>query len=544
MPPRPGLSTSLLPLLALAACCSDDTERPPWERPDGAAPAARDGAAPDGAADGGAAFSPVDGRVDLEGSRATVELDGLRVTPGGLVRGWLEADLDADGDADAALLQERPPEEGETARALELLTYRRDGDELVAAGGESLPSPLGGGCSLSALALRGTAPGTVALAATARCPEGAGADAGPSEGPVTRTTAAVGAGPFPLRLRVIAELHGDAAAMTIDAADRDGDGAADAILTLERAGARAEVVWLDRTAGPSLDPGATERSLQAALPPPAGRKALAARLPLVQGIIDLRRLLCSSSLDGTTLSFLTSPGQTPSPRPARLCHTSRAVGSAIALLVRGNVDAGRIPQARAALSLLMMEGIGLGEERRTALERSIAEHSTLAIETTYEPGPAANVTEPRPGGRAPVRFLDDDRIWVEATPPFIYFVSSRTSQPQEPLPAVPGGGIDRAPPPRAPMPEARSGAHRVVGAAEGLWIAEGAAWSLRPAAEVGGPWNEVVSLALSPSGDAVAAVRRGRLEVVRVRRAAAPVPLGGGDGGAGGGAQRRAGDGG
>ena len=99
-------------LLPLGGCCSDDGERPPWERADGAATAARDAGTPDGAADGGAdAFSAVSGRVDLAGSRASVEVGGLRVTPGGLIRGWLEADLDADQDLDAALLQERPPED-------------------------------------------------------------------------------------------------------------------------------------------------------------------------------------------------------------------------------------------------------------------------------------------------------------------------------------------------------------------------------------------------------------------------------------------------
>jgi hypothetical protein len=471
-----------------------------------------------------------------------VEVGGLRVTPGGLVRGWLEADLDADGDLDATLLQERPPEEGQTDRVIELLSYRREGDELVAAGGEPLAPALLGGCSITALGLRLAAPGTVTLVLTASCPAATDADGGaPSAVPRVATTALVAGGPLPLRPLVTARLDGDAATMTMDATDRDGDGAADSVLVLVRAGARAEVVWLDRSAGPSIDPTATERSLQAGLPAPAGRKLLQTRLPLVRGIVDLRRLLCTGELEGSTLTMGT-PSQS---RPARECRTSRATGSAIALLVRGHVDAGRLPQARAALSLLEMEGVGLGEERRAALERSIAAHTTLSIEPTHEPGPPAVVAPPSVGGRAKVRFLDDDRIWVETSPPFIYYVSSRASQPAEPLPtpaALPGGGRDPVPQGGEDMPEARSGTWRAVGAPEGLWIAEGDAWALCPAARIGGGWVDAVSLAMSPSGDAVAAVRRGRLEVVRLRRAVAPVPIVGGDGGASTG--RQAGDGG
>jgi len=102
---RREMRSSALVLFALAtsalgACCSDDGERPPWERDGATAPSRTHDAAPDGAADAAPAFSPVAGEVDLQGSRATLSFGGVRVTPGGLARAWLEADLDGDSDAD------------------------------------------------------------------------------------------------------------------------------------------------------------------------------------------------------------------------------------------------------------------------------------------------------------------------------------------------------------------------------------------------------------------------------------------------------------
>ena len=91
----------------LGGCCSDDAERPPWERDGGGRPSAGDAAAGSDTADAATPFAFVEGQVDLEGSRVTLELGGTRVTPGGLVRAWLEADLDADGDSDAVVLQAR-----------------------------------------------------------------------------------------------------------------------------------------------------------------------------------------------------------------------------------------------------------------------------------------------------------------------------------------------------------------------------------------------------------------------------------------------------
>lgn len=508
----------------VGGCCGDDGERPPWERDAGRTRTASDASA-GRVADAAPAFAFVQGQVDLEGSRATIELGGARVTPGGLVRAWLEADLDGDGDADAVVLQAQPPPDEQTEPTLELLTYRRDDTELDATGGQ----PLGAG-PIRDVTLRLDAPGAVTLTLTTT-PAATAAPASPSpeapaapgqaEPPRSVTLATMLTGPFPLVPRVSARLEGSAASIAMSARDQDGDGRPDAVLAVDRGGARAEVVWLDRTAGPSIDPAVTERSLAALVPPPGGRKRLDASVPRALAIVEVRRLLCTGELEGSTLQL--------QDRPARECRPSRATGQAIAVLVRAHANAGRIPQARAALGFLQMEGVSLGEQARAALEQLVNEHTTLAIDGTLIDGPrvepAAGLAGPRPPSAGPLlRFLDDDRLWVDASPPFVYYLSSAQVQAADPLPSSGHTQAPTTPPPAYPEARAALGTRRAVGTAEGLWLAQDDRWALLPRARFGGSWLDVTSLAMAPSGEAVAALRDGRIAIVTLRLPG-PVPV-------------------
>ncbi|MBI2893318.1 MAG: hypothetical protein HYY06_07175 [Deltaproteobacteria bacterium] len=590
-------------LIVLAAGCCGDDELPPWER---------DGGRPDGRvatrhSDAAADFTPVDAVTDLAGARTVLTLGGAEVRLGSAARAWLEADVDGDGDDDALILVEETTErEGDAgvAAGLKLVAYRRDGSELAAVGAEPLPEELAGGCTLDETRLRLEAPAAFSLWTRMRCPDG------------PRSFAAIGEVGPPPRFRFAARADGEAR-VSIAASDRDGDGQVDGTLSVGLRGAAAEIVYLDRAAGPSVDPATPERSLAPLVP---ARRAPDA-ISRARTLIDLRALLCGGQIDGGHLWL--------GGGPARECRPSRAAGRAISVLVGALVEAGRIPEAREAMGALEMQGIALGEEGRSALERKLASRVDLVLEPTHTIGPAVQ-TGASPPLRRSLRFLDDDRIAVASTPPFTYFVSSGQSAPGEPfedrvlspdgrrlvlgiarictghvaslategdfstipiasdgLPAghpgcehgaavpdsasaaphqvfpgpradldilgwrAPGGLVvldgpklrevpvddhgepggrphDLTPPTELPpgSPLGAGGRRQALGSAAGLWVRDGDHWALLPAASVGGPWSEVRAIAMSPSGDAVAGIRAGHIEVVTLRAPAAPVPAG------------------
>jgi len=109
-----------------------------------------------------------------------------------------------------------------------------------------------------------------------------------------------------LDARVRQPAAGEALAAEVEAADRDGDGREDVVLTFalttaapDAVSARAPLVYLDRPAGLSRDaaqPGESLRALAAGLNADAGRKGSAATVaPRGRAIRRLHALLCSDA---------------------------------------------------------------------------------------------------------------------------------------------------------------------------------------------------------------------------------------------------------
>jgi hypothetical protein len=200
-------------------------------------------------------------------SEWTLEGVTLSVAPDRVIERALAADFDGDGQKEAvAWTRARSENTGaETTGELVFMGPKMPSPGRVLA---KLPAymPTGPGCRHT-VALSGTGPRTVTLDVAAKC-DAARLQRSPTRGVIVLSPA--GERATVLELRIADAAPGEAMSLAVDSTDRDGDGRDDVRVSVTLApdvadavNASADLVWLDRTAGPSRDSSEPSRSLAA-----------------------------------------------------------------------------------------------------------------------------------------------------------------------------------------------------------------------------------------------------------------------------------------
>jgi hypothetical protein len=199
-------------------------------------------------------------------SEWTVDGIAIGVPPERLIERALTADLDGDGQPEALAWTRSRTEaaDAETTGELLLVGPKAPPPGRVIA---KIPSfvPAGPGCHHT-VSLAQTGPQTVTLDIAARC------DAAFLPRSPTRGVAVLSPGRDPvamLELRLADPAPGETLSVAVDSADRDADGRDDVRVTVgigadgNAPEVTADLVWLDRTAGPSRDAAEPAHSLAA-----------------------------------------------------------------------------------------------------------------------------------------------------------------------------------------------------------------------------------------------------------------------------------------
>lgn len=238
-------------------------------------------------------------------SKFTVDGVPIDVGPTRVVDRALAADFDGDGTKDAVAWTRAKTELPETADTGELVFFggKTPAGRVVSTAPPFVPS--GPGCK-KGVALAQTGPHTVALDVWAHC-DAALLPRAPTRGLSVIAPAADRTGIVSLRLAEPA--RGETLKLSVDSRDRDGDGRDDVRVTVSLASdpneppATADLVWLDRAAGPSRDRSEPARSLGMLATPEGRKQAVPGKHPL-HVFDDARRLhgtLCAES--GTARIF-------------------------------------------------------------------------------------------------------------------------------------------------------------------------------------------------------------------------------------------------
>lgn len=235
-------------------------------------------------------------------SEWTLDGVGISVPPERLIERVLTADLDGDGQAEALAWTRARAEAADAETTGELLLV---GPKIAPPGRiiAKMPPfvPAGPGCHHT-VALAQTGPQTVTLDIAARC-DAALLPRSPTRGIAVlspnRERVTV------LELRVADPAPGETLSIAVDSADRDGDGRDDVRVTVglgtqgDGTETTADMVWLDRTAGPSRDASEPAHSLATAASSSAARpsgKVTSRQVPA--RVASARRLyatLCAES---------------------------------------------------------------------------------------------------------------------------------------------------------------------------------------------------------------------------------------------------------
>ncbi|HVW24352.1 MAG TPA: hypothetical protein VHC69_03235 [Polyangiaceae bacterium] len=267
------LRPALLCAAAWLACgcrCTEDRPYTPFhiDPPKPTAPSSAAASAPVPTASGSAAPEVHQAEVAPQDvSEWTVDGVALGVAPERLIERALAADFDGDGQKEAvAWTRARSdPPDVESSGELMLVGPKAPLPGRVLA---KLPSymPTGPGCHHT-VSLSQTGPETVTLDVRARC-EAALVPRSPTRGVVVLSPS--GDRATVLELRVADPAPSEALSIAVDSTDRDGDGRDDVRVSVtlgpegpDAVDATADLVWLDRTAGPSRDSSEPAHSLAA-----------------------------------------------------------------------------------------------------------------------------------------------------------------------------------------------------------------------------------------------------------------------------------------
>jgi hypothetical protein len=341
-------------------------------------------------------------------------LDGvaLSVPPERLIERALTADFDGDGQKEAvAWTRARSdPPDAQTSGELLLVGPKAPLPGRVLA---KLPSymPTGPGCHHT-VSLTQTGPQTVTLDVRARC-DATLVPRSPTRGIVVLSPS--GERATVLELRVADAAPGEAMSITVDSTDRDGDGRDDVRVSVtlgpegpDAVDATADLVWLDRTAGPSRDSSEPAHSLSGLASLSAVRasgKSTSRQVP--PRVASARRLYATLCSESGTPRLFDADGAP---------FSCAAVGNALATLFSAEVHtliARR--DAPGATSALARDGWyqgALAAKQRAALEKDLSSvwPKRAATERPIEVTPRAKSGLPR---FSPLAFDADGTLLVQ-----------------------------------------------------------------------------------------------------------------------------------
>jgi len=260
---------ALAALLSCGCRCTEDRPYTPFHI-EPTKPVANASAAASVAPPASSAEAPSEARqaelAPKDASEWTLDGIALAVAKDRVIERGLAADFDGDGQKEAvAWTRARAePEDAATTGELVLFAQAAPAGRVLA----RLPAymPTGPGCRHT-VSLSQTGPKTVTLDVRARC-EAALLPRSPTHGLLVLSP--VGDRTTVLELRVADAAPGEAMTLAVDSTDRDGDGRDDVRVTVtlgpegpDATDAAADLVWLDRTAGPSRDSSEPSHSLGA-----------------------------------------------------------------------------------------------------------------------------------------------------------------------------------------------------------------------------------------------------------------------------------------
>lgn len=352
-----------------------------------------------------AAFSPHHSELSPAGAKnwsfAGRKLDAPR---GRVFEQALSADFDGDGNADAVAwtLPERP---APGVSAGELWYYPTGSEPRRIA---SLPGfvPTGPSCKLDTV-LSQTGEHTVTLDAGARC-EGSLIPRSPVRS--VSVLAPERGKPLVLSLRAAAPPEGESIKLGVDSSDRDHDGRDDVNLTVtvrkdgSARPARAHMVWLDRTAGPSREADEPRKSFNHI----ASVELIRARgkhtsLTVADGVGNERRLMSVMCDEGGVPRLFDRDGKAFRCGKPTLAMNRMALAELRAALTRHDVR-----EAFAVLNRAWASGKTL-DEMKKALDKA-----TTALDVTEVLTPAAR---PVPADKlprwSPLRFEPTGALLVQ-----------------------------------------------------------------------------------------------------------------------------------
>jgi hypothetical protein len=347
-------------------------------------------------------------------SEWTVDGVALSVAPERLIERALVADFDGDGQKEAVAWTRARSDPPDSQPSGELLLV---GPKAPLPGRvlAKLPSymPTGPGCHHT-VSLSQTGPQTVTLDVRARC-DAALVPRSPTRGIVVLSPS--GERATVLELRVADAAPGEALSIAVDSTDRDGDGRDDvrATVTLGPEGAdavdaTADLVWLDRTAGPSRDSSEPAHSLAALASLSAVRasgKSTSRQVPA--RVASARRLYATLCAEGGTPRVFDADGA---------AFSCAGVANALATLFSAEVHAliarRDAPGATAALARDGWYQGALPAKQRAALEKDLSTvwPKRAATERPIEIAPRAKSGLPR---WSPLAFDADGTLLVQTS---------------------------------------------------------------------------------------------------------------------------------
>ncbi len=409
-------------LAALPACkgCNEDKPYTPFGAVSAPLPEALPPASASAATSASASaaqkpgFAPV--KATLAPKGATHWKPGEReiaAPDGRVLERAVSMDVDGDGHADDVVWTLPVTPRAPTASPGELWLYPGTGDKPRRLA--SLPGfvPSGPDCALTA-ELTGSGPHSVTLDASAHCKTALLARA-PTRALLVVSPASPDR-PVLLELRVAEAASGESLALSIDSSDRDGDGHDDVDLSVtvgasgSRYPATAQLIWLDRTAGPSREADEPTASFerQSAGASVRSRQKLGSA-SVAERVANTRRLMWTICGESGVARLFDREGATFRCGGQQLAVDRLALAELQAALTQGDV--------REAGAVLLRDGWYLApasakirQRMQSAFEKA-APRVVVPDVKTLSATVAAGGSEPRWN---PIRFDGDGALLVES----------------------------------------------------------------------------------------------------------------------------------
>jgi hypothetical protein len=343
-------------------------------------------------------------------NRFAVDGVPIEVAPERVIDRALAADFDGDGTKDAVAWTRSKSEGAETASTGELVFFGGNTPAGRVVGTMPPFVPSGPGCKHT-VTFAETGPRTVTLDIGAHCDQALVARS-PTRGLAVIAPAAERS--TVLLLRFADAAPSESLVVAVDSRDRDADGRDDVRVTVtlrtapDDLEASADLVWLDRTAGPSRDrsePAHSLASLGSTESVKASGKTTSAKVP--GRVANARRLAATLCAERGTPRVFDSEGS-----PLVCNDLAAAMQSLLGAEVRAHVARHDVLSAIAALEKDGWYGAPLPPKARALLEKDVASASDrrIAAEQPLDVTPRARSGLPR---FSPLAFEPDGALLVQ-----------------------------------------------------------------------------------------------------------------------------------